>query len=245
MNACSTVARQEEGRAIGAFSEAGVHETIGEMHSPALDKGRRRAQPRYSVRSISINLLASLLYAFFLYSAFKFWLRTGSLVHTGIVLFNTILIICLLCRRHPLVTGSAANWVLAPLSQVLPMLVRPVVLPTWAVIAVSSAGQVLGLGIMIASLISLNRSMGIVAANRGIKTRGLYGWVRHPLYAGEILFFISFLASNWSLQNAALVALIVFAQIVRASQEERLLLQDPDYRRYSLSVRHRFVPGVV
>ena len=43
---------------------------------------------------------------------------------------------------------------------------------------------------MIAALLSLQRSFGIVPANRGIREGGLYRIVRHPLYAAELLVFL-------------------------------------------------------
>jgi protein-S-isoprenylcysteine O-methyltransferase Ste14 len=97
---------------------------------------------------------------------------------------------------------------------------------------------------MIASLMALNRSVGVVAANRGIKTRGPYAWIRHPLYAGEILFDLSFLISNWSYANGVLILAITLAQVVRSLQEERLLLRDKRYVLYHAEVPYRLVPGV-
>ena len=104
--------------------------------------------------------------------------------------------------------------------------------------------QVLGLGIMLASLAVLNRSIGVIAANRGIRTHGIYSLVRHPLYAGEILFFLSFLVANLTSTNALLIVVLVMAQLVRASQEEALLVRDSAYRLYRARVPYRAIPGL-
>jgi protein-S-isoprenylcysteine O-methyltransferase Ste14 len=130
------------------------------------------------------------------------------------------------------------------LTQIAPLLLRPVGSSVPILVWVSGVGQALGLAVMIASLMALNRSIGVVAANRGIKTRGPYAWIRHPLYAGEILFDVSFLLSNWSPWNGALIFALILAQMVRSVQEESLLLRDERYTRYRAAVPYRLVPWV-
>jgi len=201
--------------------------------------------PSVRVRPMLVNVVVSLFYGFFLYTSVRYWLKTGSLVGIGLVAFNTLVVSCLLTRKNAsAVTESVQNWILASLTQVAPLLLRPVgsSVPTLAFI--SSAGQVAGLAFMIASLMALNRSVGVVAANRGIKTRGPYAWIRHPLYAGEILFDLSFLISNWSYANGVLILAITLAQVVRSLQEERLLLRDERYVFYRAAVPYRLVPGI-
>jgi|PlaIllAssembly_1097288.scaffolds.fasta_scaffold31262_4 protein-S-isoprenylcysteine O-methyltransferase Ste14 len=196
-------------------------------------------------RSISVNLVLSVFYSVFAYSSLQFWLRTGSLVSVGLVAVNTLMVVCFLARRTPsAVTGSIRNWLVASLAQVLPLLLRPVTSQSWHILVASSIGQVLGLGIMLASLTVLNRSIGVIAANRGIRTRGIYSFVRHPLYAGEIIFFLSFLVANLNLTNTLLLPVLVMAQLVRASQEEALLVRDSEYRLYQARVPYRVIPGI-
>ncbi len=221
---------------------------IGIKAQPAVPAdGRSVVQQGRSIRieSILVNVLVSLFYGFFLYSSVKFWLKTGSPVGMGLIVFNTLSVACLLTRRNAsIVTASIANWILASLTPVAPLLLRPVGSSSEILVVVSSAGQILALMVMVASLIVLNRSIGIVAANRGIKTRGPYAWIRHPLYAGEILFDLSFLLSNWSYLNGLLIFVVIFAQVVRSLQEERLLVRDERYVQYGAAVPYRLVPGV-
>jgi len=212
-----------------------------------LGDGRSAVQRGKSIRieSILVNVLVSLFYGFFLYSSVKFWLNTGSPVGMGLIVFNTLSVACLLTRRNAsIVTASVPNWILASLTQVAPFLLRPVGSSIGTLVLISSAGQIAALAFMIASLTVLNRSIGIVAANRGIKTRGPYAWIRHPLYAGEILFDLSFLISNWSYLNGLLIFVFTFSQIVRSLQEERLLVRDERYLLYRAAVPYRLVPGV-
>jgi protein-S-isoprenylcysteine O-methyltransferase Ste14 len=214
--------------------------TIGHAGNLADPKNRTR-------RDLSLlgNILVALCYALFLYSAITFWMRTGSLVSLGLVLFNTLVVACLLTRRSATaVTSSLPNWILATLVQLIPVLLRPSGSPSGRLIVVSAVGQIVGLAIMIASLGVLSRSFGIVAANRGIKTRGLYAWIRHPLYLGESVFFVSFLPSALSYRNASLVAVFILVQVVRSYQEEALLLRDERYASYQAAVPYRFIPGI-
>jgi len=203
-------------------------------------------QKRWSrVRSVSVNLVLSVFYSLFAYSSVQFWLRTGSLVSVGLVAVNTLMVVCFLARRTPsVVTGSIRNWLVASLAQVLPLLLRPVASESWLVLVASSVGQILGLAMMLASLTVLNRSIGVIAANRGIRSGGIYSCVRLPLYAGEITFFLAFLVANLNLTNALLILVLVTAQLLRASQEEALLVQDSEYRLYQARVPYRVIPGI-
>jgi protein-S-isoprenylcysteine O-methyltransferase Ste14 len=102
----------------------------------------------------------------------------------------------------------------------------------------------LGLVISIAAKLQLRRSFGLVAANRGVKTRGVYGLVRHPMYLGYFLSQWGMLLINWSWWNGGLLALWSVLQIARIHAEERVLCEDPAYRGHCERVRHRLVPLV-
>ena len=76
-----------------------------------------------------------------------------------------------------------------------------------------------------------------------IATGGPYAIVRHPMYAGAILFLIGtpLLLGSW--YGLALAPVIVVAFALRAVLEERTLAaQFPDYADYAARVRYRFVP---
>ena len=74
---------------------------------------------------------------------------------------------------------------------------------------------------------------------------GLYGIVRHPMYAATILMFLSapILLGSW-------YALIVFLfspvlMVVRIVQEEKLLVRELDgYAAYCEKVKYRLIPFV-
>ena len=103
------------------------------------------------------------------------------------------------------------------------------------------AGATIALG----AKLSLRRSFGMVAANRGVKRGGLYRVVRHPMYAGYIVNQLGFLLLFFSPWNIAVYAIAWIAQLARVVEEEEFLLQDGEYRAYAAEVRSRLVPGIV
>jgi len=74
---------------------------------------------------------------------------------------------------------------------------------------------------------------------------GPYRFVRHPMYAGALMYFLGaplLLGSLWGLAGGVLLTI---AMGVRAVGEERLLIQDlPGYEGYLSQVRYRLVPGL-
>ncbi|WP_395400074.1 methyltransferase family protein [Pseudoduganella sp. UC29_106] len=100
----------------------------------------------------------------------------------------------------------------------------------------------LGCLLQIAGLLSLNRSFALVAAQREIKTGGMYRLVRHPLYASYMLGFVGYVLSNTSMRNLAVAVVVTLLLLARIVREERLLQQDPAYRAYMRRVPYRLIP---
>lgn len=106
------------------------------------------------------------------------------------------------------------------------------------------AVQAVGLFFCIGGLLSLNDSFGIVAANRGIKTSGLYRIVRHPIYAGYFLESAAYLAQNFILTNLVIMVVWTLFQIRRITVEEEYLSKDPAYVEFKKKTRWRILPFV-
>jgi protein-S-isoprenylcysteine O-methyltransferase Ste14 len=74
---------------------------------------------------------------------------------------------------------------------------------------------------------------------------GPYRFVRHPGYAGLVIFTLAtslVLGSLWALIPAVLTAITA---IVRTALEDRTLIEELDgYKEYALQVRHRLLPGI-
>jgi protein-S-isoprenylcysteine O-methyltransferase Ste14 len=96
----------------------------------------------------------------------------------------------------------------------------------------------------IAAKVSLNRSFGLTAANRGIKRDGPYRFMRHPMYAGYMITQAGFFLANPTAWNLSVYAIAWGVQILRILAEEKVLNQDETYREYAGAVPFRLVPGV-
>jgi protein-S-isoprenylcysteine O-methyltransferase Ste14 len=104
--------------------------------------------------------------------------------------------------------------------------------------------MVLAILLGIFAIISLGWSFGIVPANRGIKKKGIYSIVRHPIYSFYILFDLALIAMMFSWLNLAVLYGFVITCYLRAVYEERLLREDSAYREYAEKTRYMFIPGI-
>lgn len=116
--------------------------------------------------------------------------------------------------------------------------------------AVSATGDLLvavGLGIALLAVVQNSYAAANVTVEAGQKTvsTGLYGFVRHPMYLGNLVMMLGIplaLDSYWGL-----LILIpgVFVLAVRILDEEKMLEQELDgYRDYARKVRYRLMPYV-
>ena len=119
-------------------------------------------------------------------------------------------------------------------------------MPTWVVIAASVlflASYALYAEVMRENAY-LSRTIKVEAGQTVVDT-GLYGFVRHPMYAVTILLFlmIPLVLGSW-------YALIAFAFypaiiIVRLNDEEGLLTRElPGYAEYKQKVKYRIIPFI-
>ena len=105
--------------------------------------------------------------------------------------------------------------------------------------------QAAGMAWQFTAKIFLGRSFGLLPAQRGLVMAGPYRVVRHPIYFGYLIGHIGFLMVNFSWRNAAVLALLYVAQVVRIRREEAVLAaSSTDYRGYQRRVRWRLLPGV-
>ena len=78
-----------------------------------------------------------------------------------------------------------------------------------------------------------------------VETGGPYRYVRHPGYAGMIIFCLASalaLGSLWTLIPNGLMALLT---IIRTALEDRTLQEELDgYKEYAARVRYRLLPGI-
>ena len=92
----------------------------------------------------------------------------------------------------------------------------------------------LGTAIALWGYAYLNRAFTIMVEARLLKRGGPYGWVRHPVYTGQLLTAFAVLAWRFSWLNVCLVVFFTAIQWWRAKLEERKLLSVfPDYEAYA------------
>jgi len=167
----------------------------------------------------------------------------GSLVNAGFAAEQAILVAMFLTRRRSRATSSRPfEWLVAS-GGWLPLLARP----HEAEGPLALAGAILqagGLGLTCAAMLSLGRSFGVVAANRGLKVHGLYRFVRHPVYLAHSVTFVGFFMANPTPWNAFVGIATLACQVFRMSAEERVLAATSEYDDYRRHVRWRLLPGV-
>jgi protein-S-isoprenylcysteine O-methyltransferase Ste14 len=125
----------------------------------------------------------------------------------------------------------------------LPLLVRPNGIPLAPSILCTGL-MIAGLVLAIAAKLYLNRSFGLIAANRGVKVSGPYRFVRHPMYAGYMINQVGFLLMSFSMANLLLYLAAWSFQLVRVHEEERILSADLDYQHFSSRVPTKLLPGI-
>jgi len=162
----------------------------------------------------------------------------GGLIELGQVTAVTVFAALFLLRRPAQSSGTTWETMLALAGTFLPAATRPA---PGDLFWLGEIIQVAGLTGMVAAAISLGRSFGIAPADRGLRTTGLYAWIRHPLYAMEICFFVGYLVANPSWRNLAVLTADTALQLFRALREERILKH---YASYAGRVRWRLLPLV-
>ena len=189
----------------------------------------------------AVVVLAFLLQA---YVCFLRYRVGGSFNWLGLVAVNSVMVTMYIARRDAnAISRSVPLWLLAISGTLMPLTVRPTALVGF--VTLGTAVQVIGTVGIIAALLSLRRSFGIVPAHRGIRTDGLYRVVRHPLYAAELLTILGIVLARPSPLNVSAFGCFCALQVLRAVAEERFLGSDPVYSEYRARVRYRLIPGVV
>jgi protein-S-isoprenylcysteine O-methyltransferase Ste14 len=173
--------------------------------------------------------------------AFTVYLPTHSYA-LALAVSETLAVTLILFRKRGEMVAKPYPLAIAFLGTALPLLAKPggaEMLP----ILVTSTLMLGGLAISISAKLFLNRSFGIVAANRGVKRGGPYRFVRHPMYLGYFITQVGFLLSAFTWWLFALYLASWLVQILRIIEEERILTLNEQYRAYALAVPRRVLPG--
>jgi protein-S-isoprenylcysteine O-methyltransferase Ste14 len=93
----------------------------------------------------------------------------------------------------------------------------------------------LGGWINLVGLLTLRRSFTIMTEARELVNRGIYRYVRHPLYLGHFIMFFAGLLLRWHWYTIAMYIIFFIGQVIRSKREEKKLMEAfgdyADYRR--------------
>jgi protein-S-isoprenylcysteine O-methyltransferase Ste14 len=228
---------------VTAAGALGLDLELGRQASPVTDD-----RPKTQERDVADRVARVLIIALFSFMAVRIgsdFLQTGRLTGLLLLASEALVVVLTVFRRAPAVVDrSVRARVLTVLSLLGPPLVRPSAVATLAPEVVTVGVSVLGLLVVIAGKVSLGRSFGLIPANRGIVSTGLYRLVRHPIYLGYLITHVAFVAANPTPWNIGLLVTADIALLARAVCEERTLARDESYRSYQTRVRWRVVPGL-
>jgi protein-S-isoprenylcysteine O-methyltransferase Ste14 len=198
----------------------------------------------WGVSRAAMNIFVILLFALQAIASWRHFVSSGTSNAFGLLVVNTLFVTLFLFRSPAKVESESPGlWILGIAGTVLPLLMRPgdgsILAQTGDIL------QIAGFALLATSLLSLRRSFGIVAANRGVRSGGLYRFVRHPVYFSELTLVLGFVLANPTRTNILIWLSECVLQYARACVEERLLCSDPAYRTYRTQVRYRLIPGLI
>ena len=155
---------------------------------------------------------------------------------------ETVLVVMVALRRSAnQISLRPTDWLIGFAGTFLPLLATR---SDGAGFPIGGVFLLLGFAVSVGAQLSLARSFGVVAANRGVKTTGFYNIVRHPMYMGYFLTNIGFLLTNPTPWNGAIYAAWTTCQLCRTHVEERVLSADLAYVAFAHRVRYRLLPFI-
>jgi protein-S-isoprenylcysteine O-methyltransferase Ste14 len=211
-------------------------EIIARQSTPSAGKAR-------VIWEISGNIALSLFFLQFLVAHGKEFMATFRFSTMLLVMKVATDVIFYLFRRVPKeISVSPYDWIVALLGTYMVACFQPG--HSGSDNLIGQFMQTLGLCMQVAGMCSLNTSIGMTAANRGVKTGGLYRLVRHPLYLSYAIAFGGFVLNQPTWHNVMIYFSALLLWVLRILAEERLLSRDPKYQLYATHVQWRLVPFV-
>ncbi len=195
--------------------------------------------PTFNLHMLA-GLLMAPLWAWFAYRHVTAFLMTNEWSYLFLCLSETLGAAFFLVRKSPQSVSTAPfDWIIAVVGTFSSFLFLPA---DWGVVPSAKYAVIVGSGLTILGMISLNRSFAIVPAKREIKTAGMYRFVRHPLYASYLVMLTGYLLTNTTVENALIFVFVMACMFIRMFREEKHLSLDAEYRHYKQQVRYRLVP---
>ncbi len=202
-----------------------------------------QAVTRQGLGIAASNLLLAAMYLIFAYLHLNGFATTTRPSLLLVVAAESLLVVFILIRRDPDATWhSWWTWLTMLGGTFLPLLFRPTAAAQDLLIG--QTVQIAGMVLLIAAVVTLSRSFGLLPAHRGVKSDGLFRWVRHPLYMAYALAGVGYVVNNFSLHNVVIFTVATGFQVLRIRNEEAFLRGYPDYVAYAERTRWRIVPFV-
>ena len=192
--------------------------------------------------SLLTGVAMACLWAVFASAHVLAFLHSGDWSYLLFCMTETVSALFFLIRTAPdSVSTDMRDWLLAIGATFAPFFFSPSDMALWA-----DARYLLlpGSALLLTGLLSLNRSFGLVAAQRTIKTRGLYRVIRHPLYASYLISMSGYVLANTSTANLLIYGATMSLLLARLLREERFLAADVRYRAYMRQVKYRLLPFI-
>jgi protein-S-isoprenylcysteine O-methyltransferase Ste14 len=211
-------------------------DAVVEAHEPS---GRTR------LLRTGANLVGAAGAAWFALAGYRHFQESHSLIGAVFFAVQLWIVIAYLVRRPARrVSQRKSDWLLAFGGTFGGVVFRPDGLhPEWGVVA-GLGLQVAGLALCAAAFIALGRSFGFAPADRGVRRRGPYAIVRHPIYASYVLLMLGYLLQSLSWRNALVMIFVCGCNVGRIRAEERFLAAGTEYASYQATVRWRLIPGI-
>jgi protein-S-isoprenylcysteine O-methyltransferase Ste14 len=192
-----------------------------------------------------VNVVGAAGAAWFAVAGYRYYQQSRSLVGAVFFAVQLWIVIAYLVRRPARrVSQRRSDWLLAFGGTFGGVLFRPDGLHPPVGVTVGLWLQVAGLAVCVAAFIALGRSFGFAPADRGVRRRGPYAIVRHPVYAGYVLLQLGYLSQSLSIRNALVMIFVSGCNLGRIRAEERFLATGPEYASYRAAVRWKLVPGL-
>ena len=201
-------------------------------------------RPALSTEILSRLIIAGSL-AIFVWRAFtEYWAdpNTGLLIFLLSEVFTFGLVI--FARLPKQSNRSAYAWFLVAVSLGYTVAIQLSTAQTTVLVPlnVTLPFQLFGFGFQLLAKAWLGRSFGLLPEERGLVTSGPYRFMRHPMYFGYLLNHIGFLLSHFNGWNLLVLTILYVCQILRISEEEKILQTNPAYQRYMQKTRFRLAP---
>ncbi|MGH9371942.1 MAG: methyltransferase family protein [Vicinamibacterales bacterium] len=226
----------------GAASAA-IDMDLGAMHGPGTSV---RSGPRTAdIADLGGRAIVIVLFTLMAIRIGSDFLATGRLTGLLLLASETLVVVLTVMRRSAAtIDRSYHARIVTALALLGPLVAKPASVAVVAPEALTVLVSAVGFSIVIAGKLSLGRSFGLMPANRGVVSGGLYRLVRHPIYMGYLLTHFGFLAAHPTGWNLVMLVGGDIALMWRAVLEERTLAKDAAYQSYAQVVRWRVLPGV-